>query len=195
VEHRAVGFGIGQPAWDLEAQMAEADVVVGAARIALEAMAVGCAALVCDARGLAGVATAASFEAWRSWNFGFRLLDRPVTVEGVLSALEAYDAVDAAAVSARVRSECGLESALDRLEAAYEAVLASDRARTDADRERDAVALSAYLHKWLPLHAESGPFGPQIKAWREQAQRSEAELNSLVEELERQGMKPVFTWR
>ncbi|HWA62930.1 MAG TPA: hypothetical protein VG939_16230, partial [Caulobacteraceae bacterium] len=155
--HETVGTAAGRPVNDLEAWMARADIVVGAARIALEAMAIGCAALVCDARGLAGMARAADFDAWRGWNFGRRLLTAPVTAEGVGEALATYDADDAAALSARVRAECGLEPAIDRLEALYAEVMAADRRRGPPEAEAEAALFAATLQRWLPLDAGLGP--------------------------------------
>jgi hypothetical protein len=191
LEHRAVGYGVGAPAPHLEAEMAWADVVVGAARIALEAMAVGCAALVCDARGLAGMARSGRFDDWRGWNFGHRLLTAPVTADAVASALLQYDADDAAVVSARVRVECGLEPALDRLEAAYAQVLTAARARP-ADPEASAVALARYLRQWLPPASDGSEAGVDAADWRRRAHLAEVRLDGLLAELGRRGLTVTF---
>lgn len=189
---RAVGYGVGAPAFDLESEMAEADIVVGAARIALEAMAVGCAALVCDARGLAGMASAARFDLWRDWNFGHRLLTSPVTEAGVGAALAHYDPADAAHVSARVRAECGLEPALDRLEGLYHRILADEPNAAPPDAQAESLAWARYLQGWLPLHADTGPFAGDVAAWRGRAERAEGRLEDLVAELARQGQTVTF---
>ncbi|MBS0411373.1 MAG: glycosyltransferase [Proteobacteria bacterium] len=192
LEHKAVGYGVGAPAFALEAEMAQADIVVGGARIALEAMAVGCAALVCDSRGTAGMADSARFDLWRAWNFGHRLMRPPVTEADVMAALAAYDATDAARVSARVRAECGLEPALDRLEVLYHQVLAAEPTIPEPDPDQEALVLSRYLQGWLPLHADTGPFAADLAEWRGRAQRAERRLDDLVAALARQGQTVTF---
>jgi hypothetical protein len=164
---RSVGQGVGRPSNALESDMAEADIVVGAARIALEAMAVGCAALVCDRRGLAGMATPTNFDEWRGFNFGYRLLTRPVTPELVAEALTDYDAEAAAEVTRRVRSECGLDEAVERLVGLY--VSAIERHRAAADWNRESRDIAAYLQEWLPSNLRRSPFYPEVEDIRRAA--------------------------
>ena len=52
--------------------------------MALEAAAVGCSVVVCDARGFAGLLDTANMEAWRRMNLGVGLLTRPTTVENLM---------------------------------------------------------------------------------------------------------------
>jgi hypothetical protein len=103
------------------------DLVFAKARSAHEALAVGAAVIACDERGLGPVVTAANYDRLRRLNFGFRCLDAPVSVDGVLAAIDRYDPVDAAAVTQRVRDEAGLEHALDDIEAVYGHAVASSR--------------------------------------------------------------------
>ncbi len=192
LEHRAVGYGVGQPAFDLEADMAWADIVVGAARIALEAMAVGCAALVCDARGLAGMATAERFDLWRDWNFGHRLLVNSLDPQAILAALATYDARDAEAVSARARADCGLDPALDRLEAAYHRIQAIEANAGPVDGDAEALIMARYLQGWLPLDPTTGPFAAELVGWRDRAVQVQRKLEGLIETLARRGQTVSF---
>jgi hypothetical protein len=95
------------------------DLVFAKGRAALEALAVGCAVVVCDAHGLGPMVTTDALERLRALNFGVRLLARRLERSAVAEEIARYDPHDAAAVSARVRDEAGLERALDRIEAIY----------------------------------------------------------------------------
>lgn len=127
-----------------EVLLPQYDLVFAKARSALEALAVGAAVIACDERGLGPLVTAANYERLRRLNFGFRCLAAPVSVDGVLAAIDRYDPVDAAAVTQRVRDEAGLEHALDRIEAVYEHVVASSRTST-VDATTLLHSAAAYL--------------------------------------------------
>lgn len=169
-----VGKGVGQPSFNLEAEMASADMVVGAARIALEAMAVGCASLVCDGRGFAGLVTQANFDEWRAWNFGHRLLTSATSPDLVAQAFMSFDSVDAARVSERVRAEASLKSALDQLEEIYRGVLRTPGPETDGSR--DARELGIYFTR---LHAHG--------------YKTEQRLDALIADLKRKGLTVTFS--
>ena len=187
LEAQSVGYGVGRPSTTLEADMRDADIVVGAARIALEAMAVGCAALVCDVRGLAGLATPGTFDHWRAWNFGHRLLTAPVTAETVGAALAAYDADAAAEVTRRVRAECGLEPALDRLEALYRDAMDGFDAGT-IDQTREGRDTDDYLRAWLPTTLLDSPFEYEVRTMAGADHR----LRSVIAEFARRGITINF---
>jgi len=187
LEVRSVGHGVGRPSTSLEADMAAADIVVGAARIALEAMAVGCAALVCDARGLAGMTTPEGFDRWRAWNFGQRLLTQPVTTETVGAALAAYDAGATAEVTRRVRAECGMAPALDRLEAFYRQAMAGYDAAS-VDRAREARDVDSYLRAWLPSELHESPFAAQARILAD----GDAKYRALMAEFAKRGVNITF---
>jgi hypothetical protein len=108
--------------------------------MALEAMAVGCAVMVVDGHGLAGLATTGTVPAWRDHNFGFVLLTRPVSVEALVAEIRRYDAADAARVSQFVRKHCSLDLYLTRLEAIYRGLIAG-RTVSPTDHRASAVAL------------------------------------------------------
>ena len=192
LEVDSIGWGVGKGSDQLEAAMAEADIVVGAARIALEAMAVGCAALVCDYRGLAGMAHPDTFDDWRANNFGLRLLQQAVTLEAVGEALTSYNAAAAAEVSARVRAECGLDPALDRLEAFYRAALDDHAAALPVDRDREARAFGAYMQAWLPTNLATSPFVAEATFHANAARTAQARLAAVIQELGRRGIKIEF---
>lgn len=99
-----LGPGTGRISDELEKELPAYDVVFATARMAIEAASVGCAVVVCDARGMAGMLSTRTMEHWRRFNLGVGVLTRPTTRETVLKALEDYDASDAAKVCAYIRA-------------------------------------------------------------------------------------------
>ncbi len=191
LEVALAGYAAGRPLLDLPGEMAAADIVIGAARIALEALAVGCAVVVCDGRGLADMATTTDFAAWRTANFGHALLTKPVTPDAVFAALAAYAPDDAAELSARVRDLCGLEPALDQLEALYrEAIAAHQNAPIDAARE--AGALADYLQRALSIDVWGSPWGDRHRRLTSELNVKSARLDGLIAELGRRGLDVRF---
>ena len=96
-------------------------------------MAAGCAVIVLDGRGFAGLVTHDVVSTWRQNNFGLRLLKRPVSTELILDAIDHYDAADAQRVCNFIRANSSLDQYLDRLEAMYREVIA-ESAENPADR-------------------------------------------------------------
>jgi glycosyltransferase involved in cell wall biosynthesis len=100
------------------------DLVFAKGRCAIEAMAVGCAVVLCDAAGMGPMVTMADYEALRAWNFGARTLRDPLDVTALVSQIRRYDAAAAADLSRAIRRDADLETALNRYVALYEEALA-----------------------------------------------------------------------
>ena len=100
------------------------DVVFAKARSALEAAAVGCAVVLCDAGGLGPLLDPANAKDHRRLNFGFRTLTEPVSPQAIAERLARYSPDAAAQVSGWVRSTAGLESDSLRVVGELDAVLA-----------------------------------------------------------------------
>ena len=123
------------------------------ARAAIEAMAVGCAVVVTDAHGMAGMATYADLPEWRRWNLGRTLLTTPHDVDAICAAIDRYDPDDAARCRDYVRAHWSLDVMVDALVAEYDAVYAGwDPA--DADDRAELAALAAPLSRLGPLRTE-----------------------------------------
>jgi hypothetical protein len=126
------------------------DLVLAKARCALEALATGCAVVLCDQVGLGPMVTAAAFDELRDGNFGIRCLREPVRPEGLLRQLARYDPADAAAVCRRTRAVAGREQALDRILAVYRRALEEDARVGPPDPGDEARAAAAYLRSVSP---------------------------------------------
>jgi len=125
------------------------DLVFGKARCALEAAATGAAVVVCDARGLAGMITTRDLDAMRALNFGWRLLQRPITEETIGAEIDRYDADDAARVTDAVRATAGVDLLAEQLIEIYDELRAGPMTPED-DLRAIADSLS-YLSKQLQL--------------------------------------------
>jgi hypothetical protein len=142
-----IGGPFGAEVDDLHARLGHYDVVFATARMALEALAVGCAVVVVDGRGLAGLATSSLVDEWRRNNFGLRLLTREPTKEAIMTEIGRYDAHDAALTSRRIRDVASLSTHLDRVEAIHRDIVATPGALADATA--DLRALGKFVAQWL----------------------------------------------
>jgi hypothetical protein len=142
-----IGSPFGREVDDLHARLGHYDVVFATARMALEALAVGCAVVVVDGRGLAGLATLPLVDEWRANNFGLQLLTREPTREAIVTEIGRYDAHDAALVSRRIRDVASLSTHLDHMEAIYRDVVATPRSLPDA--KADLRAVGRFVAQWL----------------------------------------------
>jgi hypothetical protein len=129
-----------------ERELARYDLVFATARMAIEAICAGCAVVVCDSRGLAGLATTANLAQFRPLNFGLRTLLRPVTATALAEEIANYSAADAQALALSLRQEAGVESLLDRLLALYADAMAAPRADPAAQR----AAMLRFVTRFTP---------------------------------------------
>lgn len=142
-----LGPGVERVVDDLHVRLMQADIVFATARMAIEAMAVGCAVVVVDDRGLAGLVTDDVVADWRDDNFGRKILTEAITVEALAREIARYDPVDAARVCAYVRSHNSLDRALSIYEEIYTQAIA---ANLPIDPRVEAREMSRLMRYWLP---------------------------------------------
>jgi hypothetical protein len=78
-------------------------------------------------------------------NFGLRIQNRPVSVDGLAAEIQRYDAQDAMEVARQVRATAGLGSMVDRILEIYAKTLKSWQAETQPDPAAESRAFSIYL--------------------------------------------------
>ncbi len=178
------GLAAGRPVARPEEVLGGYDLVFAKGRSTLEAAAVGAAVIVCDVEGLGPMVSSGELARLESLNFGVRLMREPITATGVARELARYDPADAAEVSRRVRSDCGMAAAVDVYLALYEEVLAEHRARPLPGAEEEGRAMAAYLRR--------GPLAGAEVSLAER-ERLRAEAASLRGELS--WMRATATWR
>ncbi len=115
----AVGLGADRVSAEPGPLLGQYDVVFAKGRSAIEAMAVGAAVVLCGDERMGPLVTAANFDALRRLNFGFRTFTRPLTARDIAAELGGYDALDADAVARRVRENCELKAAVERIVGVY----------------------------------------------------------------------------
>lgn len=159
------GLGCGNSIARPEEILGRYDIVFAKARCALEALATGCAVILCDEWGVGSLVTATDVDRMRPLNFGRRLLTRPVTAASLVEEIGRYDADDAAEASRRLRELAGLDDMVDAFLGLYEEVLV-EHARTPARPWSERRALAAYVMRvsvtgllvMTPAHA-------RIRSW------------------------------
>jgi hypothetical protein len=150
IELDVVGAGVDAQTSRPESLLGNYDLVFAKARCAQEALAVGAAVILCDARGSGPLVTAGDLEKLRRLNFGIRALSEKVDPDLLLRQIERYDAADAAEVSRRYRAGCDLGSVVDDAVALYGEVIAEYGGLPPADPLEEARAAAGYL-RWLTL--------------------------------------------
>jgi glycosyltransferase involved in cell wall biosynthesis len=123
------------------------DLVFAKARCALEAMAVGCAVVVCDFGGLGCMVSRETFAGLRQLNFGGGTLTRPLDAELIAAEIRKYDAAEAGVISERVRREADLSGAADEWIELYGEVLGEYANASDQHAE-EMTALADYVAEW-----------------------------------------------
>jgi hypothetical protein len=159
------GFGCGNAVARPEEILGRYDVVFGKARCALEALATGCAVILCDGWGVGSLVTSADVDRMRPLNFGRKLLTRPVTAGALLEEIARYDADDAAEASRRIRATAGLHEMVDAFLGLYEEVIA-EHGRAAPRRWAERRALAAYVLA-LPFPEVLFTFGlpARLRSW------------------------------
>lgn len=142
-----LGPAFGRVEHQIERELPGYDLVFATARMALEAAAVGCAVIVCDGRGFAGLLTTERLSEWRKFNFGAGLLAQPTTQQLAAEAIAAYDAQDASRVTDRLRAEASLTDSIAQHVAVYESALSDP----EPDRRYVAAATASWVEDLAPM--------------------------------------------
>jgi len=123
------------------------DLVFAKARCALEAMATGCAVVLCDFAGLGSMVNPEKFPEFRKLNFGAGVLTRPLDPELIAAEIRKYNVNDVKLVSDQVRREAGLTSAVDEWIELYHDVLA-EHSENGSQHAQELAALADYIAEW-----------------------------------------------
>jgi len=158
------GVASGNPAHHPESKLPRYDLVFAKARCALEAMAVGCAVIVTDFAGLAGMVSTQNMQAWRQLNFGVRTMQQAhVSEENIFAALSQYDAGDAGKVSQWIRQQADLQHAVDRWEQLYWQISSPEKTPSPDLLLSAAADYLCSLHEPLKRRQEAEASAAQAK--------------------------------
>ncbi len=161
------GAAGGRPIDRPEEVLPHYDLVFAKARCAIEALAAGCAVIVCDAQGLGGLVTASSLEAMRQLNFGARTLRRAITASDIGAEIDRYDPADAAAACDRLRHSADSTLLADQFIALYDELCAESCGPPPAEgdelravsRSLSRMAAQLYAHVGNGQSASATRFG------------------------------------
>jgi hypothetical protein len=146
-----IGSGVRNVCEHPEAVLGQFDLVFAKARCALEALAVGTAVVLCDARGSGPFVRSETFDHLRRFNFGQRTLTDPISSATLVERIRQYDAGEATAVSIRARAEAGLDRMASDLLAIYEQLLMDSGAPPDPESlNAEGAAAAEYLGSLEP---------------------------------------------
>lgn len=173
IHYEALGAAAGRWSEKPEQELVNFDLVFASARAALEALCCGCAVLVCDHRGFAGLVTSRNFASLRERNFGLRTLEDPITVERCVQEIERYDRAEALLAAEKAREDADLERLLDAFEKLYSEVLTGARRPLMGMKEHD-TAVARFLHEYLPRQ----PFDSRWP-WMEEREQLQSRIQLL----------------
>ena len=141
------GAGIGQSIDAPEELLGEYDLVFAKAKAAMEAMAVGCAVVLCDFTGVGSMVTPENFAHFRRNNFGARVLDRDLVSDTLVDEIRRYDPDRAAQVCELAREELALPRAVDQLETVYQRLIEERKTRVMPSLHQTCLAYTSYSRK------------------------------------------------
>ncbi|WP_146203920.1 glycosyltransferase [Aminobacter sp. AP02] len=157
IEVDFIGGAVGNITDEPEKLLPEYDLVFASALSAIEAMACGRAVIVCDGRGLAGLARPQNWQSWRRLNFGLRTLQREVTSDALIAEIDLYNGAEACAVGERTRAEASLKEWVRECQSIYADVLREHRSVPPSPANSSA-AMATYLQAWLPRQGLAWPW-------------------------------------
>ncbi|MCP1625612.1 glycosyltransferase [Pseudomonas nitroreducens] len=145
-----VGSGSGNSVKEPARILGNYDLVFAKARAAIEAMASGCAVMVADQVGLAGMVRSDNLAELRRLNFGVRSMQRlPLDEDTLLAQIQRYDSQDARRVSDWIRQDADMERVVDRWLQIYAQLIdESANGKGTSTPESQLRAGAAYL-RWL----------------------------------------------
>ena len=158
-----------------ESILGDYDLVFAKARSAMEAVATGCAVILCDRAGAGPLVRRANFAALRELNFGIRALRDPITPDHLGRQIDCYDPAEAAAVRDLLRSQASRTDALHTLLAIYHRAMSAPHVTTSmAGASR---AASRYLER----------ISPRVKGFEHAEVRAAVLQSTLTAAQERRG--------
>jgi hypothetical protein len=99
-----IGFNSGNQHDIPELILNNYDIVFAKAKAGIEALSTANALIVCDYRGLGGMVTPENVEQYRNFNFGMKLMTKPIRKDLIINEIKKYNSTDIEFVSQYIRS-------------------------------------------------------------------------------------------
>lgn len=171
---------------DPERALAEHSVVFAKGKVALEALACGCAVIVCDERGLGPLVTPQNFERLREESFGFPCMTEAVTEQGIVSRLAERDEEKVMRVCTMTRQVASDERMFDDLERLYTEVQAEVIETKASDVAAFAAGFLARKGAFYKLGKEAWDYGAALNLIPQEAvsgEDAEVGINRVLDRL------------
>lgn len=150
----------GQRVTNFEELLPGYDLVFATGRCALEAIAAGCAVVLCDGKAFGGFVSGAKVDHFNERNFGVGVLPYLVTPRLLADAIVAYDPNEAALATARIRELASLDAVIPTLIDIYRAAIAAPL----ADSKQEALATAQFIEEFVPTFADRS-WRALVRAW------------------------------
>ncbi|MBE1204376.1 glycosyltransferase [Aminobacter carboxidus] len=150
-KRHGIGFRgelIGKAAYDVVNRLDGTDLAFASGRMALEAIARGCAVINVDRFGAGGLVTMDRFADFAAVNFAYGALSDAASPDLLDREIARYSAEDAMAVTERVRRDFASDKGAEQLEAVYRDVLA-ERSWPRREANEDERAMAAIIERFL----------------------------------------------
>lgn len=173
------------------------DLVFAKGRSALEALAVGCAVIVCDMGRLGEMVTSENVEGLRCLNFGVRTIQQPLTQAGLAHQLSRYQAGDMIKVERHIRETAGFDMFFKQILALYDEVLTDiwqldlpeqSRAASVYIRDIRMILQRSYQYSQQQIQQvaaaaiDRGCLNAEVAGLKDEKNRLQDEKNSLQDE-------------
>lgn len=158
------------------------DIVFGKARCALEAMATGCAVIMCDYGRLGGIVTSQNWPELRRMNFGRRAIRHKLNVENVIAEIGKYSRNDARDVSRCIRDVANVNDMVEALLALCRETITEHMRVGSPGPEAESRAVAEYVRatslfaETMRLREELSREQAQTQMFREEAERLQREM-------------------
>lgn len=154
------GGGIGNPVGDPENILGGYDIVFAKAKAAIEALATGAMLIPCDFRGLGETINSRNFAHIRKYNFGMKILNRPIETQLLLEEIKKYDPVEIKKAAIRIRKEAALDSYVEHMLSVYRQTIkryqTGYRIYDENGQTVPLLSFSGRITRWLRGKTHSG---------------------------------------
>lgn len=128
-----------------ESVLGEYDIVFAVGKSALEALAVGCAVIVCDYGRMGPMVSMKNVHRVRQMNFTLRAMTQPLTYEGICQEIASYNKEDAQLVSQFIREDACKNQCVEQLMLLYHDVIQEYKEIDASKPSCESQAVSQYL--------------------------------------------------